>query len=245
VAARVAIGEAKKRVITEKEIGRFLGPAEYESELAQRTSVPGVATGLAYTPAGGEIIFVEATAFAGKGNLLLTGQIGDVMKESVQAALSLIKSRAAHMGIDEVKFSNLDIHVHVPAGAVPKDGPSAGVTMATALCSLLLDRPVHHDLAMTGEITLRGLVLPVGGIKKKILAARQAGIKRVILPARNRKNIRDIPPDIRKEMKFVFARTIDDVLKTALVSKAAPKSSRPPKRTTTRKAQPASAGGKK
>ncbi len=219
VAARVAIGEKKKRIITEKDIGHYLGPAEYESELAQRTSVPGVATGLAYTPAGGEIIFVEATAFAGKGNLLLTGQIGDVMKESVQAALSLIKSRAEQFGVDPAKFSNFDIHVHVPAGAVPKDGPSAGVTMATALCSLLLDRPVHHDLAMTGEITLRGLVLPVGGIKEKILAARQAGIKRVILPYRNKKNIRDIPPDVRKEMQFIFARTIDDVLKVALMPK--------------------------
>ncbi len=151
--------------------------------------------------------------------MLLTGQIGDVMKESVQAALSLIKSRAEQFGVDPAKFSNFDIHVHVPAGAVPKDGPSAGETRATALCSLLLDRPVHHDLAMTGEITLRGLVLPVGGIKEKILAARQAGIKRVILPYRNKKNIRDIPPDVRKEMQFIFARTIDDVLKVALMPK--------------------------
>jgi ATP-dependent Lon protease len=190
---------------------------EYESELAQRTSLPGVATGLAYTPYGGDLIFIEATSYPGKGGLLLTGQIGDVMRESAMAALSLIRSRAGRFGIDPGKFAAIDIHVHVPAGAVPKDGPSAGVAMATARSSLLLNRPVRSDLAMTGEITLRGLVLPVGGIKEKILAAKQAGIREVVLPERNRRHLGEVPADARKDMRFTFARTLDDVLKAALV----------------------------
>ena len=216
VAARVAAGTAKARSITAKHVAGFLGPREYESELARRTAVPGVATGLAYTAYGGEIIFVEATAFPGKGALILTGHIGTVMKESVQAALSLIRSRSEGLGIDPKRFGKLDIHVHVPAGAVPKDGPSAGVAMATALGSLMLARPVRAEVAMTGEITLRGLVLPVGGIKEKVLAARQAGIKAVILPERNRRHLADVPVEVRKELRFVFAQTVDDVLKAAL-----------------------------
>ena len=227
VAARVAGGATGKRTVADKDIPRFLGPAEYESELAQRTSVPGVATGLAFTPYGGEIIFVEATSFPGKGQLMLTGQIGDVMKESAQAAFSLIKSRADELGIAEDYFGKTDIHVHVPAGAVPKDGPSAGVTMATALCSLIMSRSVRSDLAMTGEITLRGLVLPVGGIKEKVLAAKQAGIRTIVLPLRNKKNLRDIPPDARKGMDFHFARTIDDVLKLALRDNGKPNVAKP------------------
>jgi ATP-dependent Lon protease len=193
--------------------------------------VPGVATGLAFTPYGGEIIFVEATSFPGKGQLMLTGQIGDVMKESAQAAFSLIKSRANELGIAEDYFGKTDIHVHVPAGAVPKDGPSAGVTMATALCSLIMNRSVRSDLAMTGEITLRGLVLPVGGIKEKILAAKQAGIRTVVLPLRNKKNLRDIPADARKGMDFHFARTIDDVMKLALNGKFKPSGPKETKKT--------------
>jgi ATP-dependent Lon protease len=195
----------------------MLGPRKYESELALRTSMPGVATGLAYTPAGGEIIFIEATAYAGKGLLTLTGQIGDVMKESVQAAFSLVKSRMEGLPITPAQLAKTDIHVHVPAGAIPKDGPSAGVAMFTALTSLLMKRPVRADVAMTGEITLRGLVLPIGGIKEKVLAAKRAGIQAVILPERNRKDLVDLPPDARKELKFHFVRNVDDVLETALV----------------------------
>jgi len=177
-AARVAAGKARTKTVAAKDVADFLGPPEYESELAQRTSVPGVATGLAYTAYGGEIIFVEASAFPGRGQLILTGQIGDVMRESVQAALSLLRSRAEQYGIDPKRFAREDIHVHVPAGAVPKDGPSAGVAMVTALSSLMQNRPVRPDVAMTGEITLRGLVLPVGGVKEKVLAAAQAPARR-------------------------------------------------------------------
>jgi ATP-dependent Lon protease len=176
-----------------------------------------VATGLAYTPTGGEIIFIEATAYEGKGLLTLTGQIGDVMKESVQAAFSLLKSRMEGLPITPRQLAKTDIHVHVPAGAVPKDGPSAGVAMFTALSSLLMKRPVRADVAMTGEITLRGLVLPVGGIKEKVLAAKRAGIQGIILPERNRKDLADLPPDARKELKFHFVRNVDDVLEAALV----------------------------
>ena len=165
----------------------------FESEVAERTSVPGVATGLAWTPVGGDILFVEATRIPGKGDLILTGQLGDVMRESATAALSLVKSRAADLGIDEKLFEKSDIHVHVPAGAIPKDGPSAGVAMFTALASLMTRRKVRADTAMTGEITLRGLVLPVGGIKQKVVAAHAAGIRRVLLPARNRRDYDEIP----------------------------------------------------
>ncbi|KPK81275.1 MAG: hypothetical protein AMJ81_10715 [Phycisphaerae bacterium SM23_33] len=216
VAAQVAAGKIKTRTIHVKDVAAYLGPREYESELAQRTSVPGVATGLAYTPYGGEIIFIEATAYPGKGNLVLTGQIGDVMRESARAALSLIRSGGEKLGIQDKAFAESDIHVHVPAGAVPKDGPSAGVAMATAISSLMLGRPVDSRVAMTGEITLRGLVLPVGGIKEKILAARQAGISTVILPERNRRHLEEVPAEARRQLKFVFARKVDDVLKAAL-----------------------------
>ncbi len=219
IAALVARGKADRRTVTNPLIVEMLGPRKYESELALRTSTPGVATGLAYTPNGGEIIFVEAAAYPGKGSLMLTGQIGDVMKESAHAALSLVKSRAGAWGIDPKIFSETDIHVHVPAGAVPKDGPSAGVAMATALTSLLTGRAVHSDVAMTGEITLRGLVLPIGGVKEKVLAARQAGIRMVILPERNRKDLIDVPKDARENMRFEFARKVEDVLKLALAEK--------------------------
>ena len=233
VAALIASEKTNKRNVTAALIAEMLGPRKYESELALRASVPGVATGLAYTPNGGEIIFVEAATFPGKGGLALTGQIGDVMKESAQAALSLIKSRSSSLGIDAKKLTDCDIHVHVPAGSVPKDGPSAGVAMFTALTSLLTAKPARPDVAMTGEVTLRGLVLPIGGVKEKVLAAKQAGIKTVILPERNRKDLVDVPVDATKDMRFEFVKSIDDVLKTVFAL-----SSRPPKKKTGRLKSP-------
>jgi ATP-dependent Lon protease len=181
-----------------------------------RTSVPGVATGLAWTPVGGDILFIEATRIPGKGGLILTGQLGDVMKESVQAALSLVKGRTAALKLDPKLFESSDIHVHVPAGAIPKDGPSAGVAMFTALVSLLTDRTVRSDTAMTGEISLRGLVLPVGGIKEKVVAAARAGLSTVILPARNRKDYDDIPEAARNALRFIWAEKVEEVTDAAL-----------------------------
>ncbi len=203
-------------VVTPEDVTRILGPRRFEPELAQRTSVPGVATGMAYTPVGGEILFIEATRMAGKGNITLTGQIGDVMKESATAAFSLVRSRAEALGIDPKQLAESDIHIHVPAGAIPKDGPSAGVAMFTALASLLLNKPVRHDVAMTGEITLRGLVLPIGGLKEKTLAAKRAGIKHVIVPARNEKDMPDLPPEVKQSLKFHFVETVDQVMEIAL-----------------------------
>jgi ATP-dependent Lon protease len=196
-------------------LNRYLGPARFESELAQRTATPGVVTGLAYTPVGGEILFIEATQMPGKGGLTLTGQIGEVMRESVQAAFSLLKHNATQLGIEPKTFAETDVHVHVPAGAIPKDGPSAGVAMYTALASLFTGNTVRPDLAMTGEITLRGLVLPIGGVKEKVIAAQRAGIKTVILPERNRKNLEEIREDVRKLLKFEFAGTVEEVLAIA------------------------------
>jgi ATP-dependent Lon protease len=175
-----------------------------------------VATGLAWTPVGGDILFIEASRTSGGGKLILTGQLGDVMKESAQAALTLVKSRAASLGIDSAVLEKSDVHVHVPAGAIPKDGPSAGVAMFMALASLLADRAVRHDTAMTGEISLRGLVLPVGGIKEKVLAAMRAGITTVMLPARNRKDLQDVPESARERLKFVWLETVDDAVREAL-----------------------------
>ena len=195
---------------------RFSGAPRFENEMAMRTSVPGVATGLAWTPVGGDILFIEATRIAGAGKLILTGQLGEVMKESAQAALSLVKSRARAMGIDETLFAKSDIHIHVPAGAIPKDGPSAGVAMTMALVSLMTGRPTRSDTAMTGEISLRGLVLPVGGIKEKVTAAARAGITTVLLPARNRRDLEDIPEEVRKTMRFVWCERIDDAVAEAL-----------------------------
>ena len=220
VAAMVASGKARARTVNAKLITEMLGATRYESELALRTASPGVATGLAYTPTGGEIIFVEATSFPGKGGLTLTGQIGDVMRESATAALSLVKSKAVFYKLDPEELTRTDIHVHVPAGAIPKDGPSAGVAMFIALMSLLTEKSVRADVAMTGEITLRGLVLPVGGIKEKVLAAKRAGIRTVVLPARNRKDLDEVPAEARKSVSFEFAETVADVLKAALDSRA-------------------------
>jgi ATP-dependent Lon protease len=201
---------------------KVLGPPRFEPELAQRTSVPGVATGLAYTPVGGEILFIEATRMPGKGSIILTGQIGEVMKESATAAYSLIRSRSEKLGIDSELLTNSDIHIHVPAGAIPKDGPSAGTAMFTALASLMMNRSVKADVAMTGEITLRGLVLPIGGLKEKPLAAKRAGIREVIIPERNRKDLPELPEEVRNTLKFHFVNNIDQVLEHAL---AAPRKS--------------------
>ena len=219
MAALVASGKARTRTVNTRFVGDMLGVRKYEHEIALRTAMPGVATGLAYTPAGGVIIFVEAARYRGKGLLTLTGQIGDVMRESAQAAMSLIKSRLNENPDAVDDLTRTDIHIHLPAGATPKDGPSAGVAMFAAITSLLTDRPVRPDVAMTGEITLRGLVLPVGGIKEKVLAAKRAGIKTVILPARNRRDLGDLPAEVHKGVKFELAKTVDDVLAVALVPK--------------------------
>jgi ATP-dependent Lon protease len=183
-----------------------------------RTSVPGVATGLAWTPVGGDILFIEATQTPGTGKLILTGQLGEVMRESAQAALSIVKNRAAQFGVDAARFEKTDIHIHVPAGAIPKDGPSAGVAMFMALVSLMTKRTVRRDTAMTGEISLRGLVLPVGGIKEKVVAALRAGIKRVMLPARNRKDYEDIPDEVRRAIELIWLENIDDAVAAGLGS---------------------------
>lgn len=215
-AMRIAEGKSTRVVIAVADLQGILGPKRYEPETAMRTSVPGVATGLAWTPAGGDILFVEATSIPGRGKLILTGQLGDVMKESAQAALTLVKSRAAEFGIDTKKLQKADVHVHVPAGAIPKDGPSAGVAMFMALTSLLTGRTIRSDTAMTGEISLRGLVLPIGGVKEKVLAAIQAGIATVMLPARNRKDIEDVPEKARNQIRFVWLERVDEAIEAAL-----------------------------
>jgi len=218
VATKVARDGKYKAVIDSKDLAKILGPARFQSELALRAGVPGVATGLAYTPSGGELLFIESTCMPGKGKLQLTGQIGDVMRESAEAAFSIVRANADRYGIDPSRFSKTDFHIHVPAGAIPKDGPSAGVAILTSLVSLLTGRPVRPEVAMTGEITLRGLVLPVGGLKEKILAAKQAGIETVILPDRNRKDMTEVPREARKGLSFVFVKTVDQVLKAAMGS---------------------------
>jgi len=216
VAVTIAEGEPGKARIEEADLPDILGPAKFENEVALRTGMPGVATGLAWTPVGGDILFIEASKNAGSGKLILTGQLGDVMKESAQAALTLVKSRAASLGIDAAAFEHVDIHVHVPAGAIPKDGPSAGVAMFIALASLFMDQKVRTDTAMTGEISLRGLVLPVGGIKEKVLAAMRAGIRRVMLPARNRKDLEEVPAEAKEKLEFVYLEDVDDAVKLVL-----------------------------
>ncbi len=216
VATEVAKSGRKSRTIKKTDLHKILGPIKHESEVAMRTVVPGVATGLAYTPFGGEILFIESASMPGKGELILTGQIGEVMKESAQAAFSIVKGSAKILGIDPKVFSKNDFHIHVPAGAIPKDGPSAGVAMFTSIVSLLTNKPARADVAMTGEITLKGIVLPIGGMKEKILAAKQGGIKTVILPLRNRKDMIEVPAEAKKGMKFVFVKNTDDALKHAL-----------------------------
>jgi ATP-dependent Lon protease len=216
IARSITEGETAPERVTPDMLHRFLGPRKFFSEAAERTQEPGVATGLAWTPNGGDILFIESTRMNGQKGVTITGSLGDVMKESAQAALSYVRSRAAQLSIAPDFFEKSDLHIHVPAGAIPKDGPSAGVTIAASLASLLSGRSVRSDVAMTGEITLRGKVLPVGGVKEKVLAARRAGIKTVILPRRNESDLEDIPEEARKEMEFVFVDTVDEVLRHAL-----------------------------
>jgi ATP-dependent Lon protease len=216
VAMRVAEGGAPAVTVGAAQVEEILGPAKFEYETALRASLPGVATGLAWTPVGGDILFIEATRVAGNGKLILTGQLGDVMKESAQAALTLVKSTAAALHIPAAAFDAVDVHLHVPAGAIPKDGPSAGVAMFVALASLFSDRAVRHDAAMTGEISLRGLVLPVGGIKEKVLAAQRAGLALVLLPARNRKDLHEVPEATRSALQFVWLETVEDAIQATL-----------------------------
>ena len=215
-AVRIAEGKDTAVKFDAEDVSKVLGPTRFENEVAQRTAVPGVATGLAWTPVGGDILFVESARMPGHGKLILTGQLGDVMKESAQAALSLVKAQATELGIDPKLLDKSDIHVHVPAGAIPKDGPSAGVAMFTSLASLLKGKPVRADVAMTGEISLRGLVLPIGGVKEKTIAAARAGIKKVILPARNRRDLEDIPQSTRSMLEFVWVERVDEALEVAL-----------------------------
>jgi ATP-dependent Lon protease len=222
VASKIATGKAKSVTIKLDDIHGYLGPIRFTSETKARVTTPGVATGLAWTPTGGELLFIEATAMKGKKGLTLTGQLGDVMKESATAALSFIRANAKRLKVDEDFFDRHDLHIHVPAGAIPKDGPSAGVTMLTALISLLTNKTIHKDLAMTGEITLRGQVLPVGGIKEKVLAAHRAGIKEIILPAWNEKDLEDVPPKVKKEVRFHFVDKMINVLEIALNRKRSP-----------------------
>ncbi|HXX79939.1 MAG TPA: endopeptidase La, partial [Thermodesulfovibrionales bacterium] len=216
VAKRIAEGDQQNFVVTPRNLHKFLGVPKYLPEEEMERDEVGVATGLAWTESGGDIIYIEATTMKGKGGLTLTGQLGDVMKESAQAALSYIRSRAKGLGIKDDVFSRTDMHIHVPAGAIPKDGPSAGITMATAIASALTGKPVNKSVAMTGEVTLRGRVLPIGGLKEKSLAAKRMGINRVIIPSRNKKDIEDIPKYVKKDMQFLLVDTMDDVLKVAL-----------------------------
>jgi len=223
IARRVAEESVSGGVVVDAEqVKEMLGPVRFEPELAERAGQPGVAVGLAWTPAGGDILFVESTSMRGRGNLKLTGSLGDVMRESAEAARSWLRSHAAEYGIDDARFEDRDLHLHVPAGAVPKDGPSAGVAMVTSLASLLTGRTAYPDVAMTGEITLRGKVLPVGGIKEKVLAARRAGIRRVVLPERNRRDVSEIRPELLQELEVEFVGTIDEALSHTLEPAAAP-----------------------
>jgi ATP-dependent Lon protease len=216
VAVRIAEGKTTSVKIAEDEVVEILGAPRFENEIAMRVSVPGVATGLAWTPVGGDILFIEATRIPGNGKLILTGQLGDVMKESAQAALSLVKAQSVSLGIEPTLFEKSDIHVHVPAGAIPKDGPSAGVALYTALVSLVTQRKVLPDVAMTGEISLRGLVLPIGGVKEKTIAAHRAGIHTVMLPARNRKDLEDVPESVRRDLKFVWMERVEEAIANAI-----------------------------
>ena len=222
-ARAIVMGEASSTVIKGRAVAELLGPPRFQQEAVARQDEVGVATGLAYTPTGGEVLFVEARVVPGKGNLVLTGQLGDVMKESAQAALTYARARAQALGLGaNDPFADVDVHVHVPAGAVPKDGPSAGITMATAIISALTRRPVDHTVGMTGEITLRGRVLPIGGLKEKVLAAHRAGLTRIIAPRDNRRDLEEIPARVRKQIAFTFVDHMDEVLNTALKDEVRP-----------------------
>ena len=217
VARRVAEGKQSPRHVSVQSLNRYLGPPRFLRDEGERSDEIGLAIGIAWTEAGGDILPVEVSLMDGKGSLILTGQLGEVMQESAQAALSYARSHAQQLGIADVDFDKLDIHIHVPEGAIPKDGPSAGITMATALISALIERPVHRDVAMTGEITLRGRVLPIGGLKEKVMAAHRAGLKILLLPKQNQKDMVEIPKRIRRELKFVFVDRMDEVLPVALL----------------------------
>jgi ATP-dependent Lon protease len=214
-ARQLAEGKTARARVDERRVRSWLGRRRFAAEARKRTSDPGVATGLAVTPVGGDVLFIEATSMPGEGRLVVTGQIGEVMKESAQAALSWVRSHARELGLDSDVFEGRDVHIHVPAGAVPKDGPSAGIAMATALVSLALGRPVSEDVAMTGEITLTGQVLPIGGVKEKVLAAQRAGISTVVLPKENEGDLDEVPKDVRRRMEFVLADSIDEVIAAA------------------------------
>jgi ATP-dependent Lon protease len=218
-ATLVATGHKEKLKVDEERVREWLGPRHFSSDVRKRTSDPGVATGLAYTTVGGDVLFIEATAYPGKGKLTITGQLGEVMQESAQAALSWVRSHTEELGLTSEWFAEHDVHIHVPAGAVPKDGPSAGVTMATALASLVRGVPVAEDVGMTGEITLTGQVLPIGGVREKVLAAQRAGLKRVILPSENVHDLDDLPPETRRELEFVLVDHVEEVLDEAFTPK--------------------------
>jgi ATP-dependent Lon protease len=219
-ARQIAEGKRRKITVGGKEVREWLGARRFAGEVRKRTTEPGVATGLAWTPVGGEILFIEATAYEGKGHLTITGQLGDVMQESAQAALSYARAHADELGIEQGWFRVHDLHLHVPSGAVPKDGPSAGITMATAIVSLATQRPVAGDLAMTGEITITGQVLPIGGLRDKLLAAQRAELKRVIVPRENEPDLEDLPEETRKALKLIFVDSVGEVLETALEKKS-------------------------
>jgi ATP-dependent Lon protease len=218
IARKVAAGDGQQNyVIDAKDLEAYLGLPSYEHEFAERHPEIGVATGLAWTQYGGEIMFIEATRMSGSGRTTVTGQLGDVMRESVTAAYSYVRSKAADLEIEDRNFTEYDIHIHFPAGAIPKDGPSAGVAIATCIASVMGERPVRHDVAMTGEITLRGKVLSVGGIKEKIMAAQRANIKTIVLPEGNRKDLTEVPQDVKEGLSFVFAERVEDAWKEALI----------------------------
>ena len=224
VAVKIAEGDTTPRKVDdEDQVRDFLGPQKFTSEVAERTEEAGVATGLAWTSVGGEILFIEATRMFGTGKLQLTGQLGDVMKESAQAALSYVRTNAERYGIPKDFFEKSDIHIHIPAGGMPKDGPSAGVTLFTALVSMLTGIRVRHDVAMTGEITLRGRVLPIGGLKEKVLVAHRAGIKRVLVPERNKADLDEVPAEVKGDLEFVFVSKMDQVLEATLEEMPKPK----------------------
>jgi ATP-dependent Lon protease len=226
-AREVAEGKQTKIRVDERKVRKWLGPRRFSGEVRKRTSDPGVATGLAVTAVGGDVLFIEATAYPGKGRLTVTGQLGEVMQESATAAHSWVRSHAIELGLDPTWFADHDVHVHIPAGAIPKDGPSAGITMATAIVSLVRGTPVSDDVAMTGEITLTGQVLPIGGVREKALAAQRAGIKRVIIPRENEPDLEDLPKETHDELEFVLADTLEDVLTAAFDGVGARRRTRP------------------
>jgi ATP-dependent Lon protease len=217
VARRVAEKRAAPRQVGVLSLAKYLGPPRFVRDQGDRADEVGLAHGIAWTEAGGDVLPVEVSLMKGKGSLILTGQLGEVMQESAQASLSYARSHAHELGITDVDFDKLDIHIHVPEGAIPKDGPSAGITIATALISALIRRPVHHDVAMTGEITLRGRVLPIGGLKEKVLAAHRAGLRTVLLPQQNKKDMVEIPKQVKRDIQFIFVSSMDEVLPVALL----------------------------